>query len=82
MQTYIDLDEVFRLVEDGKDTTSAFEQMWCGWYDNESRGELCEDWFITALNDFLVQGKIVFVFLDLYNYFLVFQEQFQLVIKM
>jgi hypothetical protein len=74
MQTYIDLDEVFRLVEDGKDTTSAFEQMWCGWYDNESRGKLCEDWFITSLNDFLVQDKIVFVFLDLYNYFLVDKE--------
>ena len=43
--------------------------MWCGWYND--KGVLHEDWFICTLNKFLTQNKIVFVFLDLLNYFLV-----------
>ena len=70
VEAYIDLDAVFQIYDKTKNKETIFQELeetWCGYYDDNNK--LQEDWFITVINTLMNENKIIFVFLDLYNYF-------------
>lgn len=67
LQTYINFTDIFTEYSEKGNMLNTFDKMWCGYYKNNT---LEEPFFITQLNNFMMQKKIIFVFLDFQDYLL------------